>query len=176
MVANFILQEEPPMRTPTPLILSTCTLAFAVFGLAACGGGDASLEEASATVERVARDVEIARDLVEQREGEVKEAMENLEGARQDLASIETELAEARKNVEEAVSDNDLFRAVQSALLADRDLEEHAIAARVAQRVVTLEGSVPTDELKGRAEKIAGEALGVATVVNQIRVAPPAEG
>ena len=42
---------------------------------------------------------------------------------------------------------------------------------------MTLEGTVPSEDLKARAEKIAGEALGVATVVNQIRVeTPPAEG
>jgi osmotically-inducible protein OsmY len=157
-------------------MLTTCALGLALLGLAGCGG-DASLEEASAKVERVARDVDSARERVEQREGELKEAMEALEDARQELAAIETELAEARQSVEEAVSDTELFRAVQSALLEDRNLEGHAISARVAQRVVTLEGSVPSDELKGRAEQIAGEALGVATVVNQIRVEPPpAEG
>jgi len=164
------------MRNPMFLMLSTYALSFALLGLAGCGG-DASLEEASAKVERVASDVDSARKLVERREGELQEAMEALEEARQELAAIETELSEARQSVEEAVSDNELFRAVQSALLEEEDLESHAISARVAQRVVTLEGNVPTEELKGRAEQIASEALGVATVVNQIRVeAPPAEG
>ncbi len=162
------------MRTRKPL-LSFLALALAL-GLAACGGGD-PLEEASAQVERVQRDVETARGLVERREEELEKAREALEEAREDLAEIETELADARQGVEEAVSDNDLFRAVQSALLEDAELEGHAISARVTQRVVTLEGTVPSEEVKSRAETIASQALGVATVVNQIRVeAPPAEG
>ena len=117
--------------------------------------GRRRLEEASAQAERVARDVETARGLVERREGELKDAMAALEEAREELAAIETELAEARKNVEEAVSDNDLFRTVQQALLEDPDLEAHAISARVKQRVVTLEGTVPEEAIKTRAEAIA---------------------
>ena len=164
------------MRNPMPLFLLPLALAFTL-GLAACGGGGGdALEKASAKVERILQDVDAARGKVERREEELTKAREALEEARQELAEIETELAEARQNVEHAVSDNDLFRAVQSALLEDDELESHAISARVTQRVVTLEGSVPTEELKGRAEKIAAEALGVATVVNQIRIEAPAEG
>ena len=164
------------MRNRNRFLLSLLVLGLIASGLTACDGGGGGLEEASAQAERVARDVEAARNVVERREGELKDAMAALEEARQNLAEVETELAEARKNVEEAVSDNDLFRTVQQALLEDAELEAHAISARVQQRVVTLEGSVPSDELKGRAEAIAADALGVATVVNQIRIeTPPAE-
>jgi len=163
------------MRNPMPLILSTCALTFLLLGLAACDG-ERSLEAASEKVERVARDVDAARAKIEQREEAVEKAKESLEEARTELAEIETKLSEARQSVEDAISDTDLFRAVQSALLDDDDLEDLAISARVAQRVVTLEGSVPSEDLKVRAEKIAGDALGVATVVNQIRVEVPAEG
>ncbi len=162
------------MRNRNAFLLSFLVLGLAVSGLTACDGGSGGLEKASAQAERVARDVEAARDRVERRESELKDSMAALEEARQELAAIETELAEARKNVEEAVSDNELFRTVQQALLEDEELAAHAISARVTQRVVTLEGTVPSDELKGRAEEIASQALGVSTVVNQIRIEAPA--
>ena len=161
------------MRNRTALLFSLLLLGLALPGLTGCDGGGGGLEAASEKADRVANAVETARNLVEKREGELKDAMAALEEARDDLAKIEVELAEARKDVEEAVSDNDLFRDVQKALLDNAELEAHAISARVSQRVVTLEGTVPNEELKAQAEAIAADSLGVATVVNQIRIEAP---
>ena len=162
------------MRNRTALLCSLLLLGLVAPGLTACDGGGGGLEAASAQAERVANAVETARTRVEQRETELKDAMAALEEARDELAKVETELAEARQQVEEAVSDNDLFRDVQKALLENEALEGHAISARVRQRVVTLEGTVPDEALKTQAEEIAAASLGVATVVNQIRVETPA--
>lgn len=144
--------------------------------LIACGGDQVGLEEASETVERISQDVETARQKVTERETEFTAAQDQLNEARRELAEIEAELNEARSSVENAVSDADLFRTVQTALLEDDAFEDLVVSAHVAQRVVTLDGTVPSEELKQRAEETAAKTLGVATVVNQIRVAaPPSE-
>lgn len=169
------MRFHAPTSSSLRFALRAVPISVALLGLVACAGGDdqPDLQEASAEVERVERDVEAARDRVAQRQEAVQEANVALEEAQRELAEIEAELSNARESVENAISDADLFRGVQSALLEDPSFQDLAISARVAQRVVTLEGLVPNETLKQTAEEIAAGTLGVATVVNQIRVETP---
>lgn len=152
-------------RTRTSLLVALAT----AFLLSACGGDD-GLEAASEELSEIQEEVAEARAAVEERKAKADEAEEALEAARETLARAEAKLAEARADVAKAANDAVLFRTVQQRLLDDSRLEGVAISARVQKRVVTLEGSVPSEELKRRAEKVAADTTGVATVVNQITV------
>jgi osmotically-inducible protein OsmY len=89
------------------------------------------------------------------------------------LGKAEERLAEAKDDLAEVADDTYLFRAVQSALLAEPELEGLAIAARVSERVVTLDGHVPSLELRKKAGAVAAATLGVERVDNKVTVEPP---
>ena len=148
------------------LVLSAALLLFA-----ACGDG--GLEEATEQFEEMQARVAEARSRVEAHEAEAKRAEAALARSREELAAAEKRLAEARAAVAKEANDAVLFRTVQQRLLDDDDLEGSAVSARVQKRVVTLEGSVPSERMKERAEKIATETAGVETVINQISVRQP---
>jgi type IV secretory pathway VirB10-like protein len=61
---------------------------------------------------------------------------------------------------------------VSTKLLDDSDLRSHPIDVKVAGRTAILSGSVPSDDLKTRAEKLARTVKGVGRVVNNITVQP----
>jgi osmotically-inducible protein OsmY len=144
------------------------TLVAAAALLAACGGG--GLEEASEEQKAMQSKVAEARTRVEARQQEAEQAHRALEQARKDLEAAEQRLAAARAEVAKEANDAVLFRSVQQRLLDAGELEGVAISARVQKRVVTLEGSVPSETLKMRAEEIAANTTGVETVINQIAV------
>jgi osmotically-inducible protein OsmY len=153
-----------PMRVPGAAAFA---LAFAL-ALPGCGdGGDADTEtaltDAIAETERLAADVEAARAEVEREQSE-------LDSARAQLAEAEKLLAEGEREVSRHASDPYLFRAVQRGLLEDAELDGLAISARVNQRVVTLEGAVPSAALRTRAEEIAAGTPGVLDTQNRISI------
>ena len=138
----------------------------------ACGSPSPEelIEDATDQVRRAEAELELAREALEREEQELEQARAELETAREALGGAEQRLAEARDRVAEVADDAYLFRAVQSALLAADSLEEQAVAARVRDGVVTLEGVVPESEQKERAEALAAAVPGVKKVVNQVRV------
>ncbi len=144
--------------------------------LAGAGCGDDGLEAVSAQLAEIESEVERARTEVERSDAQASQAGDALEQAREALEEAEQRLADARQRVAKAASDAAVFRAVQQRLLDEADLKGVAISARVQRRTVTLEGSVPNETLKKRAQEVASGATGVETVINQITVdvaAPP---
>ncbi|MGH0030155.1 MAG: BON domain-containing protein [Myxococcota bacterium] len=159
------------MKPRSRLVPALCALLASLL-LAACGGED-SLEAAREQLAQIKQEVADAEEEVRMREENAAKANEALETARKTLAEARRRLAEADTAVAQAAKDPVLFRAVQQRLLDAPELEGLAVSARVQNRVVTLEGSVPDEAEKARAEEIAAGTTGVETVVNQIRVTAP---
>lgn len=61
---------------------------------------------------------------------------------------------------------------ITSRLMDDYDLKSYSIDTRVSGGTATLSGSVPSDELKTRAEKLARTVKGIHGVINNILVKP----
>ena len=66
----------------------------------------------------------------------------------------------------------DVEIAVTSKLLDDKELHSYPVNVKVKAGTVTLSGSVPTDELKARAERVSRTVKGVRDVTNNITVQP----
>jgi type II secretory pathway pseudopilin PulG len=69
-----------------------------------------------------------------------------------------------------AVSDTSTEIDVTTKLLDDQELRTHPINVKFADGTATLSGSVPSEEIKARAEKVAKTVKGVRRVVNDITV------
>lgn len=161
-----------PRSQNLPLVLGVALAT--VLLLVACGGED-DLAAASAEVAQIEQEVAEARTAVEEAEAEAATANEVVVAARATLEAAEARLAGAREQVAKQANDAVVFHAVQRRLLDDSDLEGVAISARVQKRIVTLDGSVPNETLKKRAEEVAAGTTGVETVINQITVEVAAE-
>lgn len=61
---------------------------------------------------------------------------------------------------------------VNKKLLDDSELQTHAITVKFENGTATLSGSVPSEELKTRADKVAMTVKGVRRVINDIKVQP----
>lgn len=148
--------------------------AAALFLASGCGdpSSEQLIEDATAQVQRAEQEVEEAKVALEREEEELAEAQEEMAEARETLREAEKRLEEARAHVAEVADDAYLFRAVQSALLADPTLEGEAIAARVRDGVVSLEGTVDLPEQKKRAGALASGVPGVKSVQNRVVVGP----
>lgn len=68
------------------------------------------------------------------------------------------------------VRDQSLTAAVQTALALDPDLAPFPLAVTTRSAVVTLSGTLPTDQLRRRAEEAARETPGVQGVENRLEV------
>lgn len=102
---------------------------------------------------------------------------DRLENAAADLEEANREREEARRQVAEAqdrlsreTTDVAITRSIQQKLLADAELAEQAIQARVTQGNVRLSGTVRTDQQRRRAMQIAAGTPGVTAVTDEIRV------
>ena len=62
--------------------------------------------------------------------------------------------------------------AIGSKLLDDQELRPHSVVVQVSGGVAMLSGSVPSDDLKTRAEDLAKSVQGIRSVVNAIVVKP----
>jgi osmotically-inducible protein OsmY len=151
------------------------TLAFAAIALA-CGEPDLEelLGEATRGVAEAERGVEQARAAVEHEEDALEKAQSKLAAAVEELGEAEDEFDAAKDRLAEVADDTYLFRAVQTALLAEPELDGLAISASVQDRVVTLNGHVPELALRKKAGEIARSTLGVERVDNKVTVEPPA--
>jgi hyperosmotically inducible protein len=69
-----------------------------------------------------------------------------------------------------AVSSENAGAELNSKLLHDRQLSEYTINANVDNGVATLSGTLPSDDLRMRAEQVAKSVKGVSLVINHINV------
>ncbi|HLJ15555.1 MAG TPA: BON domain-containing protein [Bryobacteraceae bacterium] len=73
---------------------------------------------------------------------------------------------------EKPVSDDEIYNNVKIRLAGDRDVKGGGIDVTVQSGVVTLKGTVETDNAKSKAEKLTKKVKGVKQVINQLQVAP----
>jgi type II secretory pathway pseudopilin PulG len=69
-----------------------------------------------------------------------------------------------------ALSSADVERDVNSKLLDDRELRSYSVDVKVSGGTATLSGQVPHEDLKMRAEKLAGTVRGIRSIINNITV------
>lgn len=80
------------------------------------------------------------------------------------------------QRLEARATDVAIFRAVQTTLLNDEELQEVAITVDVEDKAVTLGGVVRTKEEAARAVSLSKQVAGVAGVVPRLRVDNPKAG
>jgi osmotically-inducible protein OsmY len=162
-------------RTPLSFLAALFTCTLLLFASAGCGGEsqEQALEKATATLAAAREAVEEARAVVESRQQAVDEARGELEAAASELREREKALREAESRVGLKATDATLFRSVQRRLLEDEALDDLAIAARVTKGVVTLQGIVPDEQARSRAEELVLATPGVVNVENRIELASP---
>jgi osmotically-inducible protein OsmY len=101
---------------------------------------------------------------------EVTSAKKKLSKAKDQLKTARQKVKKAQQQVAQVVSDDVLFRALQKKMLDNDTFSDAAISVSVANRVVTLNGSVPDQDTKHKAGQIAQQQTGVAKVKNQLEV------
>lgn len=171
------------MNTKTMLWILTASLAAGCTGKNTASAAEessrkAAAETAAATADRLAREHASAEEAK-------RAALEQLEAgrrARDELAAEDARLARERDNapvpppVEEAPSAADLALAqsLSQALLNDATLPESAKALVVSTQkgMITLRGSVATEEEKHAVEAAVRAVLGTREFDNQIVVKP----
>ena len=72
------------------------------------------------------------------------------------------------------LSDDAIYDQVRLKLAGDRDVGGGAITVKVTQGTVELSGTVKTDSVRGKAEKLTKKVKGVKAVVNHLKVATAA--
>ena len=167
-------RHHPPVLS-LAVLFALSTLLFAAAG---CGedSQEQELREATAAVVANREAVQAAREEVEARQQTADEARKELEAAESQLRIREQELREAESRVGLKATDATLFRSVQRRILDDPKLDDLAVSVQVAKGVITLQGAVPDEDARARAEEVARETPGVVNVENRVEVvAPPAE-
>ena len=74
------------------------------------------------------------------------------------------------------LSDDAVYDQVRLKLAGDRDVGGGAITVKVTQGAVELSGTVKTQSIRVKAEKLAKKVKGVKSVVNLLKVATAAGG
>ncbi len=72
------------------------------------------------------------------------------------------------------LSDDAVYDQVRLKLAGDRDVGGGAITVKVTQGTVELSGTVKTESIRVKAEKLTKKVKGVKAVVNQLKVASAA--
>ncbi len=75
-----------------------------------------------------------------------------------------------------AADDDTLYDRVRQRLYNDPDVKGHNIAIQVRGGVVTLTGTVASEKIRNKAEKVAHKVSGVKKVVNKLQVAAEKPG
>ena len=154
------------------LVLFAIALIAVLFAFACSDTtGEAALVDANEKRSDAESQVAAAEERVRERKQDVAEAEQKLTEAEHELAAARVNLRDAESVVGQAATDDVLFRTVQKRLLADHDLEDVAVAARVHDSVATLTGSVPSRDLREHAVRVAAGTPGVTRVQNQIEIA-----
>ena len=167
-------RHHPPVLS-LAVLFALSTLLFAAVG---CGGDsqEQKLQEATAAVEAKQEALQEAREEVEARQQVVDEARKKLEEAESELRTREQALRDAQSQVGLTATDATLFRSVQRRILDDPELDDLAVAVQASKGVITLQGAVPDEDSRARAEEVARATPGVLKVENRIEVvAPPVE-
>jgi len=166
-----------PRAAARPSVFLLLVLA-GILALSGCGGDSAEEELARAreALKSARSEVSAAEQEVAQEEERVAEAREELQEAETDLREARERLRKARAKVDEHTTDALLFRAVQTRLLDDEELDGLAIQAEVSDGVVTLRGDVPAERYSERAVEVASGVPGVDRVEDRLRVAGSGEG
>jgi osmotically-inducible protein OsmY len=165
---------------------------FLAFGLSfaalACGSDDAvesappSVEDAAAHLASAQQEVVALRQIAAESEQAQQAAEAKAASAESELEATREAYDQARNALRDAElklaslqppppSDDVVFRRVQQQLLEAPALAEVAIQATVAERKVTLRGSVPDDATRDAAIAVARSVDGVAGVDSEIQVA-----
>jgi osmotically-inducible protein OsmY len=153
-------------------------LSTLLFATAGCGGDsqEKELKAATAAVEAKREAAQKAREEVEARQQVVDEARKKLEEAESELRTREQALRDAQSQVGLTATDATLFRSVQRRILDDPELDDLAVAVQASKGVITLQGAVPDEDARARAEEVARATPGVLNVENRVEVvAPPVE-
>jgi len=160
-----------PRAAARPSVFLLLVLA-GILALSGCGGDSAEEELARAreALKSARSEVSAAEQEVAQEEERVAEAREELQEAETDLREARERLRKARAKVDEHTTDALLFRAVQTRLLDDEELDGLAIQAEVSDGVVTLRGDVPAERYSERAVEVASGVPGVDRVEDRLRV------
>jgi len=152
-------------------VLAICTvLALAMLGFSACENTNTN-SNANANTNanmnaNVATPAPTATASPEQTRGNYSERE----------AQEEREKAKANKEtIGDTLDDAWIHTKIVAKLIANSTTPERKINVDVVKNVVTLRGTVDSAEEKAAAEKIAKDTDGVKSVVNQLKVAPPAK-
>jgi hyperosmotically inducible protein len=95
------------------------------------------------------------------------------EKTREALGNVGEKTRDALGNVGDKIRETKIAGQAKAALELNRDLAPYSIKVSSPEPgVVVLEGSVPTQELRGRAETVAAAVPDVRQVRNQLQVAP----
>jgi osmotically-inducible protein OsmY len=116
-----------------------------------------------------------AQQASERAEAEQQAAADGLETANEAYDQARNALRDAEQRLASLTppppSDEEVFRRVQKQLLDAPALAQVAIKAEVAERKVTLHGSVPDEATRDAAVSIASAVDGVDSVESELRVA-----
>ena len=111
-----------------------------------------------------------AQQALQEKQAELEEFQDKLDEAEEELEQARENQAEAEAKVNASVTDEVLFRTLQRKMLNKDKFEDAAIAVGVADRVVTLTGSVPNQKTRKAALEIAREQSGVKEVIDFLKV------
>lgn len=138
-----------------------------------CSKGPQQRYQAAVSALEQAREAQAqAADTVAARQQALAEQQQKLAAARTRLEQANDRLQQAEARIEQVVNDQVLFRAIQRELLRAERFSGAAIAVGVADRVVTLTGTVPDKASKQAALQAARSHPGVRSVNDQIEIAP----
>lgn len=139
--------------------------------LAGCGSDAQKRYDRATEALKEARDQrQEAQARVEEKQKELKQLRENLDTAEERLIKAREIQEEARAKVRATVNDEVLFRTIQRKMLEEDEFGDSAIAVGVADRVVTLTGTVPDEATHKEAIKTAKRQSGVEEVVDFLEV------
>lgn len=141
-----------------------------VFGATLSGCGKSTPEE---RLEAVGEDLSDSTSELESLNAQIEETEKKLAGLRDVRRDVRDRMRTLEQRLEARATDVAIFRAVQSALLADAVLSESAIGVSVDDGRVALTGVVRSDEEARRAVAIAMQTTGVNNVTSKIRVDDP---
>ncbi len=116
------------------------------------------------------RELADSTNRLEELSSEINNHETRLSELREERRKLRSRLTTLEERLEQRATDLAIFRAVQSALLADPSLETTLVAANVEDRVVTLTGLVNASTEQATATRIARETPGVESVVSRIVV------
>lgn len=111
-----------------------------------------------------------AMDAMQDKEKELEEYQDNLNESEERLQEAREQLQAAEAKVNASVNDEVLFRTLQRKLLNEDRFGDAAIAVGVADRVVTLTGTVPDKATHKAAIKTAEGQSGVEEVVDFLEI------